>query len=221
MRFCRSVGLLGLLAALGVVGASAHAAPPPGAGAGKVVPFVSSGGVSADDVIIASFIPSYTGESVPACRLLGGDRVLFAQPESTCTVESGTTVIVPLPGATCSDAEKSPYYGATEAEQRACALEANQAVLGLKVSVDGGPPQDVSGDRFLHITDQFSVVSQPGNPFDARPGPTTLVAVGSLGALRGLPPGRHTFEVFVLVSGGVVTEHWTINVVPGATMTGE
>ena len=216
MRYHRSAALLVSLAALSVVIPAAQADPPAGAGAGKVAPFMSGGGVSAEEVLIASFTPAYTGEAVPACRLLGEGRVLFAQPESTCTIKPGTKVLVPLPGASCSDAEPPPFFAETAPEQRACALASvREDVLRVTVSVDGGPPQNVLSDRFLTITDQFGVLSQPGNPFGARPGPTTVVVVGYLGVLRGLPPGRHTFVVSGFAFGGSFTSTWTVNVVPG------
>ena len=126
-------------------------------------------------------------------------------------------VLVPLPGASCSDAEPPPFFGESAAEQRACALALiRQEVLELTVSVDGGPPQNVLRHRFLTISDQFDVVSQPGNPFGATPGPTTLVAAGYLGVLRGLPPGHHTFVVSGFAFGAPFTSTWTVNVVPGA-----
>lgn len=211
MRYHRSAALLGLLAGLSVIMPAAQAHPP----RSKVEPFKSGGGVSAEDALVASFTPSYTGEPVPACRLLGGGKVLGAQPETTCTVKPGTKVLVPLPGATCSDAEPPPFFGATPAEQRACALATvREGVLSVTVSVDGGPPQNVVSDRFLTITHQFGVVSQPGNPFGARPGPTTVVAAGYLGVLRGLPPGRHMFVVSGIAFGGPFTGTWTVDVVP-------
>jgi hypothetical protein len=173
--------------------------------------------VSAEEVLIASFTPAYTGEPIPACRLLGEGKILFAQPESTCTIKPGTNVLVPLPGASCSDAELPPYFAETAAEQRACALaNVRQDVLRVTVSVDGGPPQNVHSDRFLNITDQFGVLSQPGNPFGARPGPTTVVIAGYLGVVRGLPPGRHTFVVSGFAFGVSFTFGWTVNVAPGA-----
>jgi hypothetical protein len=142
---------------------------------------------------------------------------LFALPETTCAVKPGVKVLVPLPGVSCSDAEPPPFFGDTAAEQRACALAiVRQQVLELTVSVDGGPPQNVLSDRFLTFSDQFDVVSQPGNPFGATPGPTTLVAVGYLGVLRGLPPGHHTFVVSGFAFGGPFTSTWTVNVVPGS-----
>ena len=216
MRYYRSAALLVSLAALSVIIPAAQAHPPAGAGATKVAPFKSGGGVSAQEVAVASFTPSYTGEPVPACRLLGKGKVLFAQAESTCTVKPGVKVLVPLPGASCSDAEPLPFFAETAAGQRACALAIiRQEVLELTVSVDGGPPQNVLRHRFLTISDQFDVVSQPGNPFGATPGPTTLVAVGYLGVLRGLPPGRHTFVVSGFAFGAPFTSTWTVNVVPG------
>lgn len=216
MRYRRSAVLLVSLAALLVIIPAAQAKPPAGAGAGKVAPFVSGGGVSAEEVLIAGFTPLYTGEPVPACRLLGEGKVLFAQPDSACTVKPGTKLLVPLPGASCSDAEPPPFFAETAAEQRACALASvREDVVRVTVSVDGGPPQNVLSDRFLTITDQFGVVSQPGNPFGARPGPTTVVAVGYLGVLRGLPPGRHTFVVSGFAFGGSFTISWTVTVVPG------
>jgi hypothetical protein len=217
MKYRRSVALLGSLAALSVITPAAQAALPAGAGAGKVAPFASGGGVSAEEVLIAGFMPAYTGEPVPACGALGGGKVVAAQPGSTCTVKPGTKVLVPLPGASCSDAEPPPYFAETAAEQRACALaNVRQDVVQVTVSVDGGSPQNVLSDRFLTTTDQFGVVSQPGNPFGARPGPTTVVVVGYLGVLRGLPPGRHTFVVSGFAFGGSFTNSWTVNVVPGA-----
>jgi hypothetical protein len=218
MRYYRSAALLVSLAALSVIIPAAQAHPPAGAGAAKVAPFKSGGGVSAQEVAIASFTPSYTGEPVDACRVLGRKgKVLFSLPGSTCTVKPGVKVLVPLPGASCSDAEAAPFFGESAAEQRACALAIiRQEVLELRVSVDGRAPQNVLSDRFLTISDQFDVVSQPGNPFGATPGPTTLVAVGYLGVLRGLRPGHHMFVVSGVAFGGSFTGTWTVNVVPGA-----
>ena len=216
MRYHRSAALLVSLAALAVLVPAAQAHPPGGAGGGKVAPFAYGGGVTADDVAIASFTPSYTGEPVPACRLLGRGKVLFALPGSTCTVKAGVQVLVPLPGVSCSDAEPPPFFGSTEAEQRRCAFAiVREQVLEVTVSVDGGPPQNVLSNRFLTVSDQFGVVSQPGNPFGATPGPTTLVAVGYLGVLRGLRPGRHTFVVAGNAFGGPFTSTWTVDVLRG------
>src|SRR3954454_21449099 len=162
MRYRRSAAVLVSLAALSVIIPAAQADPPTGAGAGKVAPFTFGGGVSAQEVLIASFTPAYTGESVPACRLLGKGKVLFAGPETTCTVKPGVKVLVPLPGASCSDAEPPPFFGESAAEQRACALAIiRQEVLELTVSVDAGPPQNVLSDRFLPISGLFDVVAQP------------------------------------------------------------
>ena len=217
MRYRRSAAVLVSLVALSVIAPAAQADPPAGAGAGKVAPFTSGGGVSAEEVLIASFTPYYTGEPVPACTLLADGKVLFSQPGSTCTVKPGTKVLVPLPGASCSDADPPPFFAETAAEQRACALASvREGVLQVMVSVDGGPSQNVLSDRFLTITDQFGVLSQPGNPFGARPGPTTVVVVGYVGVLRGLPPGRHTFVVSGVAFGGSFTGSWTVNVVAGA-----
>src|SRR3954454_14328429 len=79
MRHYRSAALLVSLAALSVIIPAAQGHPPAGAGAAQVAPFTSGGGVSAQQVAIASSTPSYTGEPVPACRLLGTRKVLFAQ----------------------------------------------------------------------------------------------------------------------------------------------
>jgi hypothetical protein len=57
MRYHRSAALLVSLAALAVIVPTAQADPPAGAGAGKVAPFEFGGGVSAEEVIIASFTP--------------------------------------------------------------------------------------------------------------------------------------------------------------------
>ena len=222
MRYRCCVVVLVSLAALWVILPGAQADPPAGAGAGKVAPFTSGGGVSAEEVLIASFTPSYDPskplDGAPCGRLADG-KVLFSLPGSTCTVKPGTHVLVPLPGVSCSDAEDPPFFAETAGGQRACALANLQGPTGVvrvTVSVDGGPPQNVLSDRFLTITHQFGVVTQPGNPFLARPGPTTLVAAGYLGVLRGLPPGSHTFVVSAFNFGFPFTGSWTVNVVPGA-----
>jgi hypothetical protein len=200
--------------------APAHAANhqlTAGAGAGMVAPFRSGAGVSAEEVLIAGITPGYTGEPLQACTLLGDGKVLFAEPGVACTVKPGTKVLVPMPFAACSDADLPPFFGETAAEQRACALAIlREGVRQVTVSVDASPPQNVLSDRFLVITDQFGVVSKPGNPFGAKPGPTTVVAAGYLGVLRGLPPGRHTFIVSGFSFGGSFSGTWTVDVVPGS-----
>jgi hypothetical protein len=113
-------------------------------------------------------------------------------------------------------ARGKPFFAETAPEQRACALRfVRDGVNEIMVSVDGGPPQDVLDDRFLSVTDQFSVVSQPGNPFGAEPGPTTLAAAGYEAVLRGIPPGPHSYVVFG-DAFGEFTAHFTFNVLPGA-----
>ena len=219
MRYRRSAAVLVSLATLPALAPAAHADPPTGAGAGagNVVPFVSVGGLSVNDLLAEDFRPFYTGEAVPACKPLVGGKLLRLQADSNCTVKPGTQVLVGLPGATCSDAEEPPYFAATGAEQRACALDAvREGVHEIMVSVDGGPPQDLLSDRFLSVTDQFSVVSQPGNPFGATPGPTKLAAAGYEAVLRGMPPGPHSYVVSGDAFGSRFTAHFTFNVLPGA-----
>jgi hypothetical protein len=212
-----TLAVLVSLAGRSVIVPAAQADPPDGAGAGKVAPFTSRGGVSAEDVLIASFTPGYTGEPIRACGRLGHGTILFPQPGSSCTVKPGTTVLVPLPGASCSDAEPDPYFAETAAEQRACALaNVQQDNVRLTVSVDGRPAQNVYSDRFLTITDQFGVLSQPGNPFSATPGPTTVVIAGYLGVARGLPPGHHTFVVSGFAFGVSFSFGWAVDVRPAA-----
>lgn len=219
MRYRHCVAVLVSLAALSVILPAAQADPAAGAGAGKVRPFKSVGGVSAEEVLIASFTPFYTGEPVDPCTRLADGKILVPQDGSTCTVKPGTQVIVEGPGVSCSDAEPPPFFAETADGQRACALanlRGPEGVLQVMVSVDGGPPQNVLSDRFLTITDQFGVLSQPGNPFGAEPGPTTVVAAGYFGVLRGLPLGRHTFVVSSFSFGEPFTGSSTINVVAGA-----
>src|SRR3954453_6888439 len=149
MRYRRSAAVLVSLAALPALrvalppppalAPAAHADPSTGAGAGKVVPFVSVGGLSVNDLLAEDFKHFYTGEAGPACKPLAGGKLLRLKPDSNCTVKPGTQVLVGLPGATCSDAEQKPFFAATAAEQRACALDSvRQGVHEIVVSVDGG-----------------------------------------------------------------------------------
>jgi hypothetical protein len=205
--------LLAALVALSVVASVAQAEPPAGAGAGKVVPFKSVAGFTAEDVAVALFTPFYTGEATQECPLFAGGKLLFPTEGSTCTVKPGTKVIAPLPGVSCSDAEPAPYFGATEAEQRACAESGLRDFTRIAITVDGGRPQTI-GDRFQVTTDQFSVITQPDNPFGADPGPTTLVVASYAGLVKGLPPGRHTIVASGELFGEPYTATFTVEVVP-------
>jgi hypothetical protein len=133
-------------------------------------------------------------------------------PEVECTVEVGTPVFITGPWANCSSAEPPPFFGATEAEQRACAIR--EVGLGrtfdrLEVRLDDRRPVDILNDRFFLVSPQEETVF-PANPaFEARPGPATFVVAGYAVLIRKLRVGTHTV-VFRFSLGGAETDMFSV-----------
>ena len=201
----------GILAAIAVALCAAPVAAADGShGHGKraaVVPVHKVAGVPAGEHLGAAWAEGYeeslSAPSPPSgpCELVGERRkqALFLGPNGetvTCTVDSRTQLIVFGLGASCSDVEPDPFFGADEAAQRACAIAFDmEFVQALRVSVDGGTPVDIRTPRFEVISPQMTAEVPADSPVGYPEGTATLVAHAWMAEVRKLRPGRHTITV--------------------------
>jgi hypothetical protein len=150
----------------------------------------------------------------PVCMALGKHgRVLAGAasvPTHTCTMRAGTDLFVPVSSAECSSAEPPPFFGLTEEEQQACAIDfafADDFVTAIKLSLDGGPIVDIHRRSYQVVSPQLTTVFPPGPIFDAIPGPATFAAAGYAATpRRALRPGRHVIDGEVVLPDGTSFE---------------
>lgn len=80
-------------------------------------------------------------ERYPGCATLSRQVVAPVMPpgggEASCTVRKGTVLALVPDTASCSDYEPPPFFGATPAERRACAILIENGVELTEVVVDG------------------------------------------------------------------------------------
>ena len=134
---------------------------------------------------------------------------------ATCTIKAGQPLFLTTFGAECSSAEPPPFFGATEEEQRQCVLDflADPAILSIRVSLDGGPPQEVHDERFQVISPQGEAVFPEGPIFDATPGPATFVAGDwPVTPRKRLRPGVHTIDIRIELADATFGTLLTLNV---------
>jgi hypothetical protein len=197
--------------------ATAHPTQRPRDG-GTVAPVERIGGLSAGQIMALSFARSYQqpAPSTFGCvALVRGAVELVVSPEGGaphCTIQEGTKILL-IGGATCSTAEQPPFYGRDEREQRACARAAIAQHPTLAAAIDGGPPVDITADRFGVGSPQFRVDVRPGNESDATPGPATVVAEGWIAAFT-LSPGHHTIALTPAGENAAPPVSVTVDVVP-------
>jgi hypothetical protein len=137
-----------------------------------------------------------------------------------CTVEPGTFVLLNIWTGECSNVEPPPFFGADEAQLRACAeaLVFADPPDEMSVSVDGRPVTDVRSSR--GTSSLYSVDLPDDNLLGVDAGPAISVAAGWAVLLRPLRPGTHALEVCLLdpdvgpFNGCATT---TLHVVPGSS----
>ena len=144
-----------------------------------------------------------------------------AHPGTTtraCTVPTGTGVFVQGLGNECSNVEPPPFFGATEAELRACAAAGYEAFFGdatQSITVDG---VTVSGfeDRYRTQTPLFSYTLPPDNLYGLPPGNAVAISDGTAVMVKPLPPGEHRIVVHIEspALGGTVEVVYNLTVVP-------
>jgi hypothetical protein len=166
--------------------------------------------------------------------LLKGDLCMYAgqkrkvlmgvhAPEpAVCAVKPGTPVFFSTFSTECSSVEPPPFFGTTEAEQQACALEALAGYIpdAILVSVDGADPVDITAPAFLGVSSQRTALIPEDNILDTDTvdipgGPATFSAAGYVVSLRPLRPGRHTITVRWMSDSGAVVQRLIVDVVPG------
>jgi hypothetical protein len=171
-------------------------------------------------------IPAATNPITPGapelCFNIGrrGKVATFAtvNETATCTIKAGQRLFVPGIPVECSSAEPPPFFGATEEEQRACVEDfmAGPTVVAIRLSLDGGEPQDVRNERFEVITPQGETVFPEDPIFDATPGPATFVGGDWSSTLRRkLRPGQHTIAIEIQLVDQTFNTLLTLNVVRG------
>lgn len=132
---------------------------------------------------------------------------------SSCTVKRGTRVFVFF-GADCSNVEPAPFFGADEAEQAACAVDADEIFEAATITVDDGEPVDIHNPRFELLSPQRTVELPEDNVLGVPAGPASFVAHGWGALVKKLRPGEHTITVEVTdVELGTTTSTAFINVV--------
>jgi len=125
-------------------------------------------------------------------------------PPTVCNVKPGTAVFFFALSGECSSVEPPPFFGATEEEQRDCAIEwfANPFNREINLSLDGGPVVDIHQDPFRLVSPQGTTVFPEAPIFDATPGRATFVGSGWAATVRhSLRPGRHVINGEVVLNG--------------------
>ena len=141
-------------------------------------------------------------------KVLSPSGGLFTPQGMTCRVRAGRPVLLVMTNADCSTAEAPPFFGATEAEQRACAIAALTStpeivvLRSINVSLDGRPPVDIHSRRFFAVSPQRRVVFPEDAVFDAAPGPATFVAAAWIAEIRGMKRGLHVMRAVVETADG-------------------
>jgi len=114
-----------------------------------------------------------------------------------CTVPAGKGIFVLGIGNECSNIEPPPFFGATEADLRACAAEGLEAFFGdatQSISVDGIEVSDLDGYRTQ--TPLFSYSLPLDNVYGLPPATATkAISDGTAVILQPLPTGEHQIVV--------------------------
>ena len=114
-----------------------------------------------------------------------------------CTVPAGKGIFVLGIGNECSNIEPPPFFGATEADLRACAAEGLEAFFGdatQSISVDGIEVSDLG--RYRTQTPLFSYSLPPDNVYGLPPATATkAISDGTAVILQPLPRGEHQIAV--------------------------
>lgn len=135
-----------------------------------------------------------------------------------CVVKPGTPVFFYGLGGECSNVEATPFFGATEKEQRRCMLDFLRSTPfeAILVSIDGGPPVNIGRKRYLAVSEQGTVFLPHPNILGVQGNrQATFVAAGYVALLRRLPLGSHTIDVTIVGSDFAGTNQAVVNVVPG------
>jgi hypothetical protein len=200
----------------------AVAHPPHRDGGAVVVPVDKVAGLTGGELLgeawaqtLSNPPETFSGSCIP---LRPNGKVVTPEPgpdfTATCTVKRGTSLFFSF-GAECSNVEEPPFFGADEADQRACALAADEIFEAATITVDDGEPVDILNARFELLSPQRTVELPADNVFGVEPQTATFVAHGWGALVRKLHPGQHTITVEVDATDMDTTFTATVNVVRG------
>jgi hypothetical protein len=122
------------------------------------------------------------------CLKLGDNVVAPFGNNITCVVSPGTKIYVFGVEAECDNASPPPFYGATYAEQVACA-RAPISGTTAQFTVDGKTIRTVEA-----TTPPESITLPANNILQVPAGPITFAVDGLVALEHPLPPGTHTFK---------------------------
>jgi hypothetical protein len=127
--------------------------------------------------------------------------------ERTCTIPTGTALLLPLLDASCSTVEPPPFFGRDEAELRACTESLFTPRAELTAVIDGASIPDL--EHYRVQSDLFTVALPEDNVLELEPAVLEGVIDGYWLLLAPLPPGQHELHF-----GGALPD---IGVVHGVT----
>lgn len=146
-----------------------------------------------------------TGQLGPVW-FLGGPFWPAANPNvRNCNVPPGKALFFPIVDTECSDLEQPPWFGATEADRRACAKGGMDPASDLVAEIDGAVIQNLASYRaaspnFFFTAPADNVLGVTGG------GSGQSVADGFYLMVAPLPAGPHTIHFSANVSG------WSLDV---------
>lgn len=130
---------------------------------------------------------------------------------TTCTVESGTPVLLIGFTTECSDVEPPPAFAEGEEAQQACAREENQGrAEATLVTLDGGKPVNLQSARFELVSPQMTIQLPENNLFGVPAQQATFAAHAWAAVIRGLSRGQHVVGMQFVGNGSTTL---TLNVV--------
>jgi hypothetical protein len=119
-----------------------------------------------------------------------------------CLVPAGLFLFVPLVGTECSNRDLAPFYGANEADLRACAHGDVDRYTGIVVRLDN---QVIAGiGDYRTLTPLIELTLPPGNVLGVPAGPALMMADGYQLMLPPLAPGPHELRVHVELADGTL-----------------
>jgi hypothetical protein len=110
-----------------------------------------------------------------------------------CNVPNGKALFFPVINTECSNLESAPFFGATEADRRACAKKIMDGATGLSATIDGVPVQDLNSYR--SSSPNFSFVAPDNNVLFVPAGSGQSVGDGVYLLLNPMSTGKHTIHI--------------------------
>jgi hypothetical protein len=223
MRPIRRIALLAVVAMACAAPSAAADGPPRGASHARIVPAFKLVGNAAGDLLGDWYVQNLSlparhspfGGAADLCldlgrkgKVLSPSGGLLTPQGMTCTVKVNRPVLLVMTSVDCSTAEAPPFFGRTEDEQRACAVDALTRrpdivdLRAINVSIDGRPAVDIHAPQFFAVSPQRRVVFPEAPVFGATPGPATFVAAGWVAEIRGMDRGRHVMRAVVVTADG-------------------